>query len=173
MGWKPCQSACAPLSKYSRPFEISYSSLSIRSRIAFFLGSIWRPLLSPNIAAEPSTWSNRHRDSRVNRTSWGQIPGANCQLRYTHSDIRHGSPKRLISPRPFGSPIGRPYLSREGSGLRRFSVPLLLTPLIHPFHVPPSSRALAVQPTCSSPEPHLVGPVQRVWRESLPTRPPR
>ena len=82
------------------------------------------------------------RDAWLGTTNWGtstnrrpieptdgtgRRPQRHRQIRSTLSDTCHGPPKRPFSPRPKASPTGRPYLARVGSGLRRFSVPLLLT----------------------------------------------
>ena len=82
------------------------------------------------------------RDAWLGTTNWGtstnrrpieptdgtgRRPQRHRQIRSTLSDTCHGPPTRPFSPRPKASPTGRPYLARVGSGLRRFSVPLLLT----------------------------------------------
>ncbi len=89
------------------------------------------------------------RDAWLGTTNWGtstnrrpieptagtgRRPQRHRQIRSTLSDTCHGPPTRSFSPRPKASPTGRPYLARVGSGLRRFSVPLLLTGLLrHPL----------------------------------------
>ena len=84
------------------------------------------------------------RDAWLRTTNWGtstnrrpieptdgtgRRPQRHRQIRSTLSDTCHGPPTRPFSPRPKASPTGRPYLARVGSGLRRFSVPLLLITL--------------------------------------------